>query len=139
MKGYNCAQSVTAAFSKDVGIPPETLLRLSCSLGGGFARKRYVCGAVSGMGIVLGLLYADDSPDAKKESYKLVRRLCEKFESEFGSIICSELLGAKIAGDCSPTPEERTKEYYKTRKCKDCVKYAARLVAQEIDADGKHL
>jgi len=139
LKGYNCAQSVAAAFSEEVGLPAETMLRLSCAMGGGFARKRYVCGAVSGMGLVLGLLYADDSPDAKKENYKLVRKLSDKFEAEFGSIICSVLLGEKIISDHSPVPEARTPEYYQKRTCKDCVKYAARLVAEEIEEHDKHV
>lgn len=139
MKGYNCAQSVAAAFSDKVGLPVETLLRLSCAMGAGFARTRNVCGAVSGMGIVLGLLYADDTPDAKKELYPLVRKLSDKFEEEFGSIICSVLLGDKIVSDHSPVPEARTPEYYKKRTCKDCVKYAARLVAEEIEEHGKRV
>lgn len=136
LKGFNCAQSVAAAFSNEVGLPTETMLRLSCAFGGGFARKRYVCGAVSGMGIVLGLLYADDTPDAKKAIYPLTRKLSDKFEAEFGSIICSVLLGEKIAADHSPVPEARTPDYYKKRTCKDCVKYAARLVAEEIEQNG---
>jgi len=139
LKGYNCAQSVAAAFSEKVNLPEEIVLRLSCAFGGGYARKRNVCGAVSGMGIVLGLLFADGSPDAKKENYKQVRRLCDKFENEFGSIICSILLGESIGADRSVVPEEHTQEYYKKRRCKDCVRYAARLVAEEIEANEKHV
>jgi len=39
LKGYNCAQSVAAAFSEKVNLPEEIVLRLSCAFGGGYARR----------------------------------------------------------------------------------------------------
>jgi len=131
-KGYNCAQSVAAAFADAVGLSEETLLKLSCPFGGGFARKRNICGAVSGMGIILGLLYATDSPDAKKDSYRLAGELADKFAAEFGSMICAELLAGAVPKGGSPEPEKRTEEYYQRRRCVDCVKCAARLVEEEM-------
>ena len=91
------------------------------------------------MGIVIGLLYADGSPDAKKENYKQVRRLCDRFEDEFGSTICSVLLGESSGADRSAVPEKREPEHSRKRSCNDCVRYAARLVAEEIEANEKHV
>ena len=56
LKGYNCTQSVVLAFSDLIDIDRDTLMKLSCSFGGGMARLREVCGSVSGMFIVAGLL-----------------------------------------------------------------------------------
>ncbi|MEN6490015.1 MAG: C-GCAxxG-C-C family protein, partial [Smithella sp.] len=53
-RGYNCAQSVFAAFCEDMGIDFETALKLSSSFGAGMGRLREVCGAVSGMFAVVG-------------------------------------------------------------------------------------
>ena len=54
--GYNCAQSVLLAFSDIIGFDKETSLKLSSSFGGGMGRLREVCGAVSSMFMVAGLL-----------------------------------------------------------------------------------
>ncbi len=132
LKGYNCCQAVTAAFSDFTDISEENLLKLSCTLGGGFARLRNVCGAVSGMGIILGLMYGSDDPDAKKQLYPKGQELAKKFEDEFGSIVCSELLKNLESVDRSPVPQERTEEYYKKRTCLDCVKTATRILAQDL-------
>ena len=73
LDGYNCAQAVLLAFADDFGLEKNTAVMLSSSFGGGMGRLREVCGAVSGMFMVLGLKYGYDSPEnneAKKELYK---------------------------------------------------------------------
>lgn len=40
-------------------LPRETAMKLGASLGGGIGRLREVCGAVSAMVLLAGLLYAD--------------------------------------------------------------------------------
>lgn len=137
LKGYNCCQAVVASFSDVVGLPEDTLLKLSCALGGGFARLRNVCGAVSGMGIVLGLVYATDDPNAKTELYPKGQNLAKQFEEIFGSIVCSDLLKNLEKTDHSPVPEERTPEYYKKRTCLDCVKTATKILAEDLKANGR--
>ena len=69
-EGYNCAQAVFAAFSDVTGIDFETSVKLSSGFGGGMGRMREVCGAVSGMFMVLGTLYGYD--DAKDDEAKKV-------------------------------------------------------------------
>lgn len=95
-QGYNCAQSVFAAFCDVTGLPEKTALKVSASFGGGVAHMREVCGAVSGMCMVTGMLYGFDDPEnpnAKTEHYKLVQNLIGQFREKNGSIICRELLG----------------------------------------------
>ena len=60
--GYNCAQAVAAAFSDVTGLDEKRSARMASSFGGGMGRMREVCGAVSGMLMVLGLLYGYDDP-----------------------------------------------------------------------------
>ena len=72
-EGYNCAQAVFLAFEDLYQIDRKTAIRLSSSFGGGMGRLREVCGAVSGMFMVTGILYGyDDMEDAKAkaEQYK---------------------------------------------------------------------
>ena len=131
-QGYNCCQAVAAAFSDVAGLTRDEMLRVSCAFGGGFARLRYVCGAVSGMGIVAGLVYGDDTPDCKKAMYPKVRELSDAFQAQFGSIVCADLLNGIVTHDDPPTPEARTEGFYKRRSCLDCVQTAARILAEDL-------
>ena len=135
-QGYNCAQSVLLAFAEDLELGWETAARLSSSFGGGMGRMREVCGAVTGMFMVVGILYGyDDAKDyeGKKDTYALVQELANQFKAETGSIICRELLG--IDGkDNSPVPSKRTEEYYKKRTCEDKVGLAAKILDEYIQS-----
>lgn len=134
VEGYNCAQAVALAFSDKTGLDKETTLKIASSFGGGFGRLREVCGAVSGMCMVAGLLYGYDDisdKDAKMNHYALVQELAGKFSDEAGSIVCRELLGRK--GKENPMPEDRTKEYYKTRPCARMVGLAAKIMQEYIE------
>lgn len=131
LQGYNCTQAVVLAFADEFQIDKDTLLMLSAPFGGGMGRLREVCGTVSGMNIILGLRYGYNNPKAKeekKELYKKVQQLANKFKEDNGSIICRELLGLSIKGADSPVPSDRTAGYYKKRPCADLCKYAADLL-----------
>lgn len=127
--GYNCSQSVFAAYAERYGIDFETALKLSSSFGGGMGRLREVCGAVSGMFMVLGLAkgYCDNDYNSKKEHYKRVQYLAQEFEKLNGSIVCRELLGLDKKKD-DPTPLKRTDEYYKKRPCQELIADACKIL-----------
>ena len=134
LEGYNCAQAVAVAFSDVTGMDKKEAARLAAPFGGGMGRMREVCGAVSGMYMVLGLLYGYDSSDAdskKKELYRQVQELAEKFREENGSIICREILKNPPS---DPNPSPRTAEYYAKRPCARMVMTAARLMDEFIAA-----
>ena len=57
LAGRNCAQAIAVAFSDVTGLDEGFSARLSSSFGGGMGRMREVCGAVSGMLMVAGILY----------------------------------------------------------------------------------
>lgn len=133
-QGYNCSQSVIAAFSEELGLDFETALKLSSSFGGGMGRLREVCGAVSGMFMVAGMKYGYSDPkdnNAKAAHYKLIQELADQFKTENRSIICRDLLGL-ISVPESPSPEIRTNDYYKKRPCVELVGMAAKLMETVI-------
>ncbi|MDY5772736.1 MAG: C-GCAxxG-C-C family protein [Bacteroidaceae bacterium] len=135
MKGYNCAQSVTAAFADLYGLTEEQALLASASFGGGMGRMRLTCGTVTGMFLLAGLESGTTNPDdreLKARNYAMVRELAERFKTENGSIVCSELLqmGNKTE---SAMPSERTAAYYKKRPCPELVRCAARIYAQMLE------
>lgn len=134
-EGYNCAQSVFLAFADKYPVEPKLALKLSSSFGGGMGRLREVCGAVSGMFMVAGLLYGYDSPTAyeeKKEHYERIQELAHEFSGLNGSIVCRELLGLSQKED-APTPEKRTDAYYKKRPCEQLVGMAAAIMEKYIE------
>ena len=133
-EGCNCAQAVFLAFEDKYTIDHKTALMLSSSFGGGMGRLREVCGAVSGMFMVAGVLYGyDDVKDyeAKKLHYERIQFLAKEFESRNGSIVCRQLLGLGDGKD-TPTPEQRTDSYYKKRPCAELVGIAAAIMEQYI-------
>ena len=132
--GYNCAQSVVLAFKDELNIDEETLKKISSAFGGGMGRMREVCGAVSGMLMVLGLKKGySDAQDVKYkgEYYALIQSLAGKFKERNGSIICRELLGLSEKTS-SPAPEKRTEEYYKKRPCKLLVGDACEILGEYL-------
>lgn len=133
LSGCNCAQAVALAFSDLINIPEEELSAISKGFGGGFARQRLICGAVSGMAMVIG---AVEKNTDKGEVYADIQSACEEFKSQTGSIICGELLGGKIARDTSPTPEKRTEEYYAKRPCPDMCALAAEITENLLKRKG---
>ena len=134
MEGYNCSQAVLGAFCEECGMDFATAMKLSSSFGGGMGRLREVCGAVSGMFMVAGMLYGYDDPKGqadKTKHYERIQELAEKFRKENGSIVCRELLGL-TEKKSEPKPEERTGEYYKKRPCAEMVKMAAEIMEEYI-------
>lgn len=127
--GCNCCQAVFCAFREETNLTEEDALRLSAGFGGGMGRMREVCGAVSGMIMVLSNKFASTDPndhEKKKELYALIQKAAGEFREENGSIICRELLGLSD-GNSDPNPEARTKEYYKKRPCAELVHCAAAI------------
>ena len=133
-QGYNCAQSVLLAFCEETGFSREQAAHLASTFGGGMGRMREVCGAVSAMLMIQGLLEGYSDPKAKEEKselYARVRTLADRFREKNHSIICRELL---IDTEVTPggEPEARTKEYYERRPCGCYVEDAAQIIAEYL-------
>jgi len=139
-QGYNCAQSVAAAFADLTDLPVQTLVRMASPFGGGMGRMREVCGAVSGALLIEGLLcgYDDDKAvEEKKQLYAEVRSIADAFRACNGSIICRELLSGVPHTD-GGTPEERTQAYYQKRPCSELVLMAASILETHLQNRGIH-
>ena len=75
LQGYNCSQSVVAAFAPQLGLTEEMALRLSAGFGAGIGRMREVCRAFCGVVTVLSMVYADPTdPKDKSRMYALVQQ-----------------------------------------------------------------
>ena len=134
--GYNCAQAVFGAFSEDLGLDFETAMKFSSAFCGGMGRLREVCGAVSGMFMVLSVKEGYTSPTAKEEKmelYKKVQDLAAEFKERNGdTYICRELL-ANVKTTQGHVPEDRTAEYYHARPCLKFVGDAAEIMENYLN------
>jgi len=114
--GCNCSQAVLSAFGPDLGLDPDTCLRVAGGFGGGMARLGKTCGAVTGAVMVLGFIdiSGPDPEQAKESVYIRVRALFERFQARHGSTCCRDL----IAYDLSTTEglaAARTERVFTTR------------------------
>ncbi len=159
-KGYNCSQSVVAAFADRYGLSEELALRLASPFGAGIGRMRETCGAACGMFLLAGLEEGNTTPDvaAKGATYEVVQMMAAEFRARNGSLNCGELLGLRPrtqtpesapaadsgqrvcsapatnpATATSPTPEERTQTNYKKRPCAKMVEEAATIFAEYLE------
>ncbi len=138
-QGYNCSQSVILSFCDIIDLDEKTALKISSSFGGGMGRMRDVCGAVSGMFMVAGMLYgytdAEDK-EGKDNHYRLIQQLAGQFKELNGSYICRELL-KDVEYTSDHISAERTAEFYKLRPCERMVCDAARLMDMYIENNPK--
>jgi C_GCAxxG_C_C family probable redox protein len=137
MAGYGCCQSVVAAFADLYGLDDTLAKKIGAGFGGGVGRMRMMCGAVSGIVILVGLDCGQtegSDREGKSACYKVVQDLLDKSKEDNGSIICAEILGLKGCEKAvsSYVASERTAEYYKTRPCAAKVESAARIFANYL-------
>ena len=135
-QGYNCAQSVVLAFKDEIDIDENKALMLISAFGGGFGRMREVCGAISGMTMVVGAKFGYTSPTdttSKMNTYAIEQTLAKKFIEKNGTIICGDLLDASDAASTTPTPSERTETYYKKRPCAEYVGDACEILENYLN------
>lgn len=119
-KGYNCAQSVACSFCEALGTDMETTFKLAEPLGFGMGCME-TCGAVSAMGLVIGMKMSDgnlEEPKTKKECYKMMKQLIEEFKEMNSSIVCSEIKGIET-GEV-------------LRSCDGCIEDAVALLDKHL-------
>lgn len=139
-EGFNCAQSVVAAFADMYGFTREQALHISASFGGGIGRMRETCGAACGMFLLAGLekcaLEGKDR-ESKAENYTLVQELAEEFKKRNGALRCADLLGLSKKEPVVSTPEARTEQYYAKRPCVKMVEEAAKIWSEYLKKQNK--
>jgi len=136
-EGYNCPQSSFLAFNELLPIEFDVAAKLSSSFGGGMGRMREVCGALTGIFMVAGILYGYDDKKATDEKalhYERIQFLSERFKENTAcnSYICRDLLDLTIEGADSPVPATRNEKYYQERPCGNLVATAVSILDDYI-------
>jgi len=142
MAGYGCCQSVVAAFSDLYGLDETMAKRIAAGFGGGVGRLRMMCGAVSGIVMLVGLDCGQtegSDREGKSACYKVVQELLAQSKAENGSIVCADILGLQghEKAHSSYVASARTAAYYQKRPCAAKVESAARLFANYLKQKAK--
>lgn len=85
-KRFNCPQTTLLTVAKYYGIDNDQLRLITKPFGGGLCRSfKYVCGAVSGGTMAIGLLFPEDPSVQGKE-------LLDYVEGKYGTVYCPKIL-----------------------------------------------
>jgi C_GCAxxG_C_C family probable redox protein len=129
---WNCAQAVLGVFCSELNIDRETAMKLASGFGAGMARKQEVCGAVSGAIMAVGLRHGqarDGDKTAKENAYRLSREVMDRFQAEFGSCLCRDLLpGLDLATEAGH--QRYQAEGCSEKVCQPCVRFAVRVLEE---------
>ena len=127
-KGYNCAQSVSCAFSDLTDLDEKTIFRMTEGLGLGMGGMDGTCGAISAAAVLSGIKLSTcnlEAPDSKKISYNTSKTCIDTFKQLNGSVVCRELKGVDTG-----TP---------LRPCNECIADAVRIIGEHLFHDAKSL
>ena len=130
-KGFNCCQSVLAAFQDVIGLTETQCLTLGGGFGAG-AGTGELCGAVTGAVMVLDLLTPADPADvvgSKKKAMAQAKELQKRFAERFDALRCADLLQKKFVPD-DTTPA--AKALGLTGHCDIMIATAVEIVEQMI-------
>jgi len=126
--GFNCAESTLVALAIHFGKTAPNIPSIATAFGGGMARSRNVCGAVTGALMALGLLYGRSHRDDDKERcYTLAAELIQAVQLRSGSINCFDLTGLDFT---QPDGQQAYKEKVHGEVCVPLVRYIADRVME---------
>jgi len=122
-EGFNCAQSVFAAFAPSLGMEPDKALKTASCFGGGM-NLGSTCGALTGALMVLGLAVGYDrySPETKAELSTLSLDFISRWQEQIGSLDCRDILEIDPT---DPLQKQAAKDAGITaQRCTNCVETA---------------
>ena len=130
-RGLSCSQAILSVYGKDLGIDPETAVKIASAFGAGVAKSGEICGAVSGALMVIGLTQRlEDIQDAssREKVYAKARRFVGEFTARNASVHCTELVGYDLS-DPKQFAEAKEKKVFATR-CSKLVRDAGEILEE---------
>ena len=110
---YNCAQSIICTYCDKISTSEEEAFNLGNAFAIGMGNMEGTCGALVGVGVVLGLYYKNSV-----KSIQAMRQIMTKFQERNGCTQCKLLKGIE------------TKQVI--RECPDCVADSAEFLEEII-------
>lgn len=131
-QGLFCAESVLQAVAESQHIKNDLIPRIATGFCSGIARTSRLCGAVAGGILAINMLCGRDDTNTTVESnYLVVRDFMKRFEAEFGSTNCYQLIGCHLD---TPDGQAFFKENNLWDNCLVFTREAGRLAIHSIQA-----
>lgn len=131
-QGLFCAESVLQAVAESQNLKNELIPRIATGLCSGVARTGGLCGAASGAILAINMLCGrDDTTSTVEGNYTVVRDFVKRFEAEFGSTNCHQLVGCRLD---TPDGQAFFKENNLWDKCLVFTREAGRLAVLSLQA-----
>ena len=128
--GFFCAESVLLAIAESQGIQSDLIPRIATGFCSGISRTGGICGAVSGAIMGINLVAGRNSPAESIEfSYTLTQKLISRFETQYGSVNCSQLIGCDLATE---TGQQYFMENHLMEHCLQYAEEATRMAVSLI-------
>lgn len=128
--GFFCAESVLLAIAESQGIQSDLIPKIATGFCSGISRTGGMCGAVSAAIMGISLVTGRNSPDGSIEtSYALVQKLIGRFEGQYGSVNCRQLIGCDLASEAG---QRYFMENNLMERCLQCAADATRLAISLI-------
>ncbi|MEM3579430.1 MAG: C-GCAxxG-C-C family protein [Candidatus Bathyarchaeia archaeon] len=121
-EGYLCSEAVLETFAETQKIKCKYIPKIATGFGAGMGRTGFVCGALTGAVMAIGLKYGRDTPPDEIENYERcvvkIQQLFKDFKETFGSIFCRDLT------NCDLTTEEGRQKFKEQQiREKKCARY----------------
>lgn len=138
----NCPQCVIAAIQDVFDCIDNEVFKSGHALAGGFGlTSKGTCGALSGAGMIIGALQGRDKENftcgRNPKSYKLAKKVLQRFVEEYGGCLCCEVQQKLFGGKSYDLSiKEEYQEFEKAGghddKCPGVVGNTAKWVAEMI-------
>ena len=96
---HGCSQAAFGALQELFGVSEPLVFKAACGFAGGFGgSNREICGALSGSGLFLSMLYGrtrdkiDDAERRRFVAYNACSEIRNKYLEEWGSATCREIM-----------------------------------------------
>ena len=125
--GFFCAESVLLAIAESQGIQSDLIPRIATGFCSGISRTGGMCGAVSGAIMGINLVAGRNSPAESLElSYTLTQKLIGRFEKQYGSVNCRQLIACDLASQAGQ------RYFMENQLMENCLQYAADATSMAV-------
>jgi len=134
--GYNCAQSVLLTLYEQMNpvSKNELIPKIATGFGGGIGRCGFVCGALTGSIMAVGIKCGSNDPSVEKRAiaYATAQVLLKQFERRHGTVFCRDLIKLDLSN-----PQEVAKARREQVFEKVCTNLIETVIEDSSEIEGK--
>jgi C_GCAxxG_C_C family probable redox protein len=134
--GYNCAQSVLLTLYEQMNpvSKNELIPKIATGFGGGIGRCGFVCGALTGSIMAVGIKYGSNDPGVEKRAiaYATAQVLLKQFERRHGTVFCRDLIKLDLSNPQEVAKARRERVFEKV-----CTNLIETVIEDFSEIEGK--